>query len=411
MKETENKTGVSASETKKIGKTHFFKKKWVRRTYLILVHLFAIYGAIQIGGLVIFKLGLTNNSGTIDKNSRYLMEVAEMNELSKNDTSAHARQQMELQQYIKLASFGRFYPENARLMGQTLRTCDNPAVISQMIAAASLYAEKNEDYNKFLDKMLKAFESVKQQQNPNVIPWMATEEWAALKPAILKDKVLIDSAAKLTGVDPRLIVGCLVGEQMRLFNSTREIYKTYLAPRAILSVQSQFSLGVNGIKDFTAMKVERNLKDPNSEYYMGKEYEHILDFHTADHTTERVNRLVDYHNHLYSYIYTGCILHQTMIQWQRAGYDISNRPDILFTLFNVGFSQSQPKPDPRCGGSHIKIAGKVYTFGAIGFDFFFSGELSNEFPLHNKYFRPQKAGSQFQSDSSNNNISKNNVTI
>ena len=411
MKETENKTGVSASETKKIGKTHFFKKKWVRRTYLILVHLFAIYGAIQIGGLVIFKLGLTNNSGTIDKNSRYLMEVAEMNELSKNDTSAHARQQMELQQYIKLASFGRFYPENARLMGQTLRTCDNPAVISQMIAAASLYAEKNEDYNKFLDKMLKAFESVKQQQNPNVIPWMATEEWAALKPAILKDKVLIDSAAKLTGVDPRLIVGCLVGEQMRLFNSTREIYKTYLAPRAILSVQSQFSLGVNGIKDFTAMKVERNLKDPNSEYYMGKEYEHILDFHTADHTTERVNRLVDYHNHLYSYIYTGCILHQTMIQWQRAGYDISNRPDILFTLFNVGFSQSQPKPDPRCGGSHIKIAGKVYTFGAIGFDFFFSGELSIEFPLHNKYFRPQKAGSQFQSDSSNNNISKNNVTI
>lgn len=411
MKETENKPGVSASETKKTEKTSFFKKKWVRRTYLVLVHLFAIYGAIQIGGLVIFKLGLTNNSGTIDKNSRYLMEVSEMNDLSKSDTSAQERQQMELQQYIKLASFGRFYPENARLMGQTLRTCDNPAVISQMIAAASLYAEKNEDYNKFLDKMLNAFETVKQQQNPNVIPWMATEEWAALKPAILKDKVLIDSAAHITGVDPRLIVGCLVGEQMRLFNSKREIYKTYLAPRAILSVQSQFSLGVNGIKDFTAMKVERNLKDPNSEYYMGKEYEHILDFHTADHTTERVNRLVDYHNHLYSYIYTGCILHQTMMQWKRAGYDISNRPDILFTLFNVGFSQSQPKPDPRCGGSHINIAGKVYTFGAIGFDFFFSGEMSDAFPLHEIYFRPQASETEVATDTTNNNISQSKVTI
>ena len=280
-----------------------------------------------------------------------------------------------------------------------------------MIAAASLYAEKNEDYNKFLDKMLNAFETVKQQQNPNVIPWMATEEWAALKPAIIKDKVLIDSAARITGVDPRLIVGCLVGEQMRLFNSKREIYKTYLAPRAILSVQSQFSLGVNGIKDFTAMKVERNLKDPNSEYYMGKEYEHILDFHTADHTTERVNRLVDYHNHLYSYIYTGCILHQTMMQWKRAGYDISNRPDILFTLFNVGFSQSQPKPDPQCGGSHINIAGKVYTFGAIGFDFFFSGELSDEFPLHDIYFRPQASETEVATDTTNNNISQSKVTI
>ena len=412
MKETENKPGVSASETKKTEKKSFFKRKWVRRTYLVLVHLFAIYGAIQIGGLIIFKLGLTNNSGTIDKNSRYLMEVSEMNDLSKSEMSAEERIQVDLDQYVKMAVFGRFYPENARLMMQTLRTCDNPAVVSQMIAAAELYTDKNDEYKNYLAQVDKAYKSMKQQQNPNVIPWMATEEWAALKPAILKDKVLIDSAAHITGVDPRLIVGCLVGEQMRLFNSKREIYKTYLAPRAILSVQSQFSLGVNGIKDFTAMKVERNLKDPNSEYYMGKEYEHILDFHTADHTNERINRLVDYHNHLYSYIYTGCILHQTMMQWKRAGYDISNRPDILFTLFNVGFSQSVPKPDPRCGGSHINIAGKVYTFGAIGFDFFFSGELSDEFPLHEIYFRPQQSETEAaQTDSTNSkNLSKN-VTI
>ena len=412
MKETENKPGVSASETKKTEKKSFFKRKWVRVTYLVLVHLFAIYGAIQIGGLIIFKLGLTNNSGTIDKNSRYLMEVSEMNDLSKSGVSAQERIQVDLDQYVKMAVFGRFYPENARLMMQTLRTCDNPAVVSQMIAAAELYTDKNDEYKNYLAQVDKAYKSMKQQQNPNVIPWMATEEWAALKPAILKDKVLIDSAAHITGVDPRLIVGCLVGEQMRLFNSKREIYKTYLAPRAILSVQSQFSLGVNGIKDFTAMKVERNLKDTNSEYYMGKEYEHILDFHTADHTTERVNRLVDYHNHLYSYIYTGCILHQTMMQWKRAGYDISNRPDILFTLFNVGFSQSQPKPDPRCGGSHINIAGKVYTFGAIGFDFFFSGEMSDAFPLHETYFRPQQSETEAaQTDSTNSkNLSKN-VTI
>ncbi len=411
MKENETKSGVQNSNTAAGNKKPFYKRKWVRVTYLSLLHLFAIYGAIQIVGLVIFKLGLTNNSGTVDKNSRYLMEVSEMNDLAKNDTSARQRIQVDLDQYVKMAAFGRFYPENARLMMQTLRTCDNPSVVSQMIAAASLYADKNEDYTKFLDKMLKSYESEKQQQNPNVIPWMATEEWTALKQAILKDKHLIDSAAHITGVDPRLIVGCLVGEQMRLFNSKREMYKTYLAPKAILSVQSQFSLGVNGIKDFTAMKVERNLKDPNSEYYMGKEYEHILDFHTADHTTERVNRLVDYRNHLYSYIYTGCILHQTMKQWQRAGYDISNRPDILFTLFNVGFSQSQPKPDPRCGGSHITIQDRVYTFGAIGFDFFFSGELSDEFPLHNQYFRQEQKTSKTQNDTTNNNIVKNNVTI
>ena len=411
MKENETKAGTKETNTAAGTKKPFFKRKWVRITYLSLLHLFAIYGAIQIGGLIIFKLGLTNNSGTVDKNSRYLMEVSEMNDLAKNDTSAQQRIQVDLDQYVKMAAFGRFYPENARLMMQALRTCDNPSVVSQMIAAATVYTEKNDEYNKYLSQVEKALKTAKQQNNPNAIPWMATEEWSALKQAIIKDKHLIDSAAHITGVDPRLIVGCLVGEQMRLFNSKREIYKTYLAPKAILSVQSQFSLGVNGIKDFTAMKVERNLKDPNSEYYMGKEYEHILDFHTADPTTERVNRLVDYHNHLYSYIYTGCILHQTMKQWQRAGYDISNRPDILFTLFNVGFSQSQPKPDPRCGGSHITIHDRVYTFGAIGFDFFFSGELSNEFPLHNQYFRQEQKTTKTQNDTTNNNIVKNNVTI
>ncbi|MBQ4376250.1 MAG: hypothetical protein II793_00970, partial [Bacteroidales bacterium] len=149
---------------------------------------------------------------------------------------------------------------------------------------------------------------------------------------------------------------------------------------------SQFSYGVNGIKLFTAARVENNLRDSASEFYMGKDYEHLLDFETEDHDTERYNRLVDYRNHLYSYIYTGCILHQTMLQWRRAGYDISNRPDILFTLFNVGFDQSQPKPDPVCGGSRIKVDENWYTFGAIGFDFYYSGELVRSFPYWEERF-------------------------
>lgn len=219
------------------------------------------------------------------------------------------------------------------------------------------------------------------------MPWMNTQEWEALKVAILKDKKLIDSAAYLTGVEPRLIVGCLVGEQIRLFNSKREMYKKYLGPVKVLSVQSQFSLGVNGIKEFTARQVENNLKNDTSIFYMGKEYEHLLDFKTNEPDTERVARLVDYRNHLFSYIYTGCILHQTMLQWKRSGFDISDRPDLLFTLFNVGFPQSKPKADPKCGGSHITVADKIYTFGAIGFDFYYSGELAEEFPLHIQKFR------------------------
>ena len=156
-----------------------------------------------------------------------------------------------------------------------------------------------------------------------------------------------------------------------------------------MSVQSQFSLGVNGIKDFTAAAVERNLKDSTSVYYMGKKYEHILDFpenDSTDITTARFNRLVDYRNNLYSFIYTGCILHQTMLQWKRAGYDISHRPDILCTLFNLGFQASKPNPEPRCGGSRVSVGGRTYTFGVLGNDFFYSGELSEEFPISTDLF-------------------------
>ena len=248
-------------------------------------------------------------------------------------------------------------------------------LIDRMVAALSIYTDS----------------SAVEVSQVNAIPWMATPEWEALKEAITRDSALIREAGRLTGVEPRLIVGCLIGEQIRLFNSKREMYKKYLGPVKVLSVQSQFSYGVNGIKDFTAEAVEEHLKDPSSEYYMGPAYEHLLDYpEGTDVAEERYRRLVDYGSHLYSYIYTGCILHQTMLQWRRAGYDISDRPDLLFTLFNVGFSQSVPKPDPMPGGSHIKVGDCEYTFGAIGFDFYYSGELATVFPFrHDRFLTSQ----------------------
>ena len=41
-----------------------------------------------------------------------------------------------------------------------------------------------------------------------------------------------------------------------------------------------------------------------------------------------------------------------------------------------------------CGGSHINIHGQTYTFGAIGFDFYFSGELVEDFPFWRQHFIP-----------------------
>ena len=357
-----------------------------KRIFNIVVYLFAIAGFGIIAAWGIFKLGLTNNKGAVDSNYRYLMSVAELEEMEASDLTPQQRNALWLEQYLKLAAFGKFYPENAHLILEAAEQSNNPLVVDRMIAAASLYTDSSDAYNVFLAQLKKVYDSRKPQQSPTVIPWMATTEWEMLKPSIMKDSALLVEAGRLTGVEPRLIVACLVGEQIRLFNSSREMVKKYLGPVKMLSVQSQFSYGVNGIKEHTARAVEEHLKDSTSPFYMGKRYENLLDFRTDNHEMERYNRLVDYRNHLYSYIYTGCILHQTMLQWKRAGFDISDRPDILCTLFNVGFSQSHPHGEPRCGGSHISVDGRLYTFGAIGFDFYYSGDLANAFPYWNKRF-------------------------
>ena len=59
---------------------------------------------------------------------------------------------------------------------------------------------------------------------------------------------------------------------------------------------------------------------------------------------------------------------------------------MLFTLFNVGFSQSVPKANPVPGGSHITVGDTKYTFGALGFDFYYSGELAETFPYQRERF-------------------------
>jgi len=364
------------------------KAPLIRRLFNVLVYLFAAAGFIIIGAWAFYKLGFTKNKGAVDENYRYLMSVSEMKEMRNSDLTPQQRNALWLDQYLKLAVFGKFYPENARLILDAAEQSDNPLVVDRMLAAASLYADSSDSYLQLLQQMQRLFDAQPQHDHATVIPWMATPEWEMLRASIVRDSALIIKAGHLSGVEPRLIAACLVGEQIRLFNSNREVVKKYLGPVKMLSVQSQFSYGVNGIKEFTAIAVEQHLKDSTSEFYMGRRYENILDFNTENHEMERYNRLVDYRNHLYSYLYTGCILHQTMLQWKRAGYDISDRPDILCTLFNVGFSQSHPHGEPRCGGSHIRVDGQLYTFGAIGFDFYYSGDLANVFPFWEERFIP-----------------------
>ena len=135
-----------------------------------------------------------------------------------------------------------------------------------------------------------------------------------------------------------------------------------------------------GMKEDTAIAVEKNLKDPTSPYYLGREYEHLLDFSTEDVAHERFARMTDQHDHYWSYLYAGLYLKQVATQWERAGFPIGNRPDILSTLFNIGFRYSVPKPDPQVGGAAIALSDGVYSFGGLAGEFYRSDLLTDIFP-------------------------------
>jgi len=210
--------------------------------------------------------------------------------------------------------------------------------------------------------------------------WSVTPEWQTLAHAAVVDAPVINKAASEAGVPARLIVAQLVVEQLRLYNTDREVYKQIFEPLQILGVQSQFSWGVMGIKQETAIATEEHLTDTASVWYLGTSSAHLLDFKTADHDSERFNRLTDEHNHFYSYLYTGLYLRQIMTQWKNAGFDISARPEILSTLYNIGFVHSKPSATPSSGGAAITIGDTTYSFGDLAAQFYYSDALISEFP-------------------------------
>jgi hypothetical protein len=90
-------------------------------------------------------------------------------------------------------------------------------------------------------------------------PWPLSPEWSIIEAAIRKDQPTITKAATDSGIPARLIIANLVAEQLRLFFTDREDYKKFLYPLKILGPQTQFSWGVMGMKEATAIQVENNL--------------------------------------------------------------------------------------------------------------------------------------------------------
>lgn len=213
--------------------------------------------------------------------------------------------------------------------------------------------------------------------------WNETAGWDVVKGGLTKDAAMINRVAKETGVPARMIAASVVPEQTRFFTDNREVFKRYFEPLKILGTMSKFSLGVSGIKQDTAGNIELYASATTSPFYPGDNIAPLLAYPASDSSdtgTALFNRLTDEKNHYYSYLYTAVYLKEITSQWGAAGFDVGNRPDVLVTLFNLGFNASQPKPNPQVAGAAITTGGQSYSFGYLGTLFYQSDELTDLFP-------------------------------
>jgi hypothetical protein len=348
--------------------------------------IFALIGLALTIAFFAVKFHLTNDPGVVDLNDRYFQEIKDKYGKG-TDKDIAAVNFSEIRLLHKLTVLSKYFPINAYYIQNAYYQSHNLKEAQRMMEAVDLRMQDNTEYHAEVNAFVEYSDPEQGKlKTKSVFEWMNIKEWQDFKLAVAKDKHLIDSAAYLSGVEPRLIVSLLVGEQIRLFNSSREAYKKWIGPLKILSVETTFSLGVTGIKVPTAQKIEKNLKDSTSIFYLGKSYENLLDFRTPNVQQERFKRLTSYDNHFYSYLYAALNVKQIMMQWERSGFPISERPEILATLYNIGYEVSVPKENPVVGGSGINIKGKLYTFGSVAYEFYYSGELFELFPFKNSRF-------------------------
>ncbi|MFM8596666.1 MAG: hypothetical protein ACKOBN_06200 [Flavobacteriales bacterium] len=364
-----------------------FRSKWFKIPYNVALYGFAGYGVVLVGIYFALKLRLTDDEGLVDNNNRYFQEMHDKyNQNFKVDSASIVQYRNEILQRINLVN--EYYPKNARTILDAWAQTKSEKIAFQMLAAIDLKLKDNKTYQRRLKEILANNNKNNTAKGTNAFEWMNFIEWSYFKEAVSKDKKYIDSAAAACGVEPRMIVACLVGEQVRLFNSRRERFKDLVAPLKTLALETNMSFGVTGIKEQTAKNIENYLKDPTSPFYCGPKYEHLLEYDSTrnynnahnDTLSLRVKRLVQYKDHYYSYLYAGIFIRQIATQWQKAGFPIDDRPEILASIFNLGYNKSKPKKFPSVGGSNFMIREQEYTFGGVAFDFYYSGELLEEFP-------------------------------
>ncbi len=360
----------------------------------IVGFLAAAFLFILISGFVAVKFNWTKTAGNVDENTglyNYLADTLASNKnLSFLPGSLDVKELEDTKVYCQLYILSDYADSNAATILNVYKQNRSYDLAQKMILAVKLrlsnrglvderlsLCDRDEAPKIELDWLSNRLQNPKQ---PSVFSWQNEEPWQIIRQAVIKDKDVLNQVGTELKMSPRLILSVAIVEQLRLYYTQRELFEKVFKPLKILASANKMAWGIMSIKEAAAILTEENLKNKQSDFYLGSDFENVLNFKTSDPVKERYDRLTDERNHYYSYLYGGLIIKQVTAQWQKFGYDISYRPEIVATLFNIGIQNSKPKADPLVGGSKIEIDGNEYVFGSLAYEFYYSGDLISEFP-------------------------------
>lgn len=367
------------------------KRSLLKISYYIALHLLSAFAVFLIVTALAVKFKWTNTSGNVDINNRYFSKLAGQygKDLKAKQQNFDNEENLLLQ---KIGLLAKYKPVDALKISAAYHQSKDLFIAQRMFNATSLLLKDNKSFQSEL-KVLKA-----KKDRKSLFEFSNYAVWNTFCNAVRKDKAAIDSAARIAGVESRMIVMCLVGEQVRMFNASRERFKQYVYPFNSVILPNNRGYGVTSILEHTALRIERQLVDKNSKFYPGDYFYKCLNTTDAApglvvdsikaHEHKTIQRLIKGGDHFYSYLYTAFLIRQYQAHWQREGFDLSYRPEIVGTLFNLGFNKSKPKKNPKVGGSSFKVGDKEYTFGGLCFEFYYSGEMMQDFPITTQPFTP-----------------------
>jgi hypothetical protein len=350
-------------------------KKTRRNIFRIFVFGFAIAGFIFCFVYIGMQFGWFNVRGSVSTRNSYFN--------IKNNKQIENISKYNLEIVCQINVLNKYAPLTSVNIYNALTSGASDELLKKMVETASRRYVNNYSYNTDMGNCGNPSYGMRELNIPvTAYAWADTDQWNLMKEVFTRDQEIIKNAARDARISPRYILSGVIGEQFRFFNNRRDSFKSYFEPLKILASLSNTSFGIAGLKPKTVGIIEDNLKNRNSPYYLGQDMEHIVDYTTGvDIESERMSRITNAKDPYYSYLYVGLYMKEIITQWQNKGFDISNRPDILATLYNLGFYYSIPKDNPQAGGTIININNTDYTFGDIGYEFYYSGELSDIYPI------------------------------